>query len=72
MEEKIMVGYELPEPKEYAEPSSIAPIGYCSECGNDIFFGEEIWEIHGDWYCESCIDGFQKEAEGEIYFDDVI
>lgn len=54
------------------EPEYPSPIGYCVECGKDIYSGEEIWEIRGEWYCEDCIDSFHTEAEGEEYFDDVI
>ncbi len=54
------------------EPEYPNPIGYCTECGKDIYSGEDIWEIHGEWYCEDCIDSFHTEAESEEYFDDVI
>ena len=54
------------------EPECSSPIGYCIECGKDIYSGEDIWEIRGDWYCEDCIDKFHTEAEREEYFDDVI
>ena len=31
-------------------------IGYCRECGNDIFNGQEIYEIDENWYCEECVN----------------
>lgn len=69
---KTMSGCELPELREWIEPPTCEAIGYCVECGKDIYSGEEIWEIHNDWYCENCIDSFHTEAEREEYFDDVI
>lgn len=61
--------YGLPERRNWLEPSEPEAIGYCAKCREDIFEGEEIWEINGKWYCEYCIDGFRKEAEKEEYFD---
>lgn len=45
--------YDIPE--RPLEPPYYEPVDYCHLCGNDIFNGEEIYEIEGDWYCEDCI-----------------
>lgn len=34
----------------------------CSECGFEIYEGDDYYEIEGKIYCETCIDGFKKEA----------
>lgn len=54
------------------EPDYSDPISYCVECGKDIYPGEDIWEIHNDWYCEDCIDSFHAEAEKDEYFYEII
>jgi hypothetical protein len=66
--------FEIPDSYPM-EPAYQSPIGFCFECGKDIFSGEEIWEIRNQWYCEDCIDGFKTEAqdsEREGYFEEVI
>lgn len=45
--------YDIPE--RPLEPPYYEPIGYCAECGNEIFEGEEIYEIQNNWFCEECI-----------------
>lgn len=60
--------YGLPERRNWLEPDEPETIGFCAECGEDIFEGEDVWEVKGKWYCEHCIDGFRKEAEKEEYF----
>lgn len=32
----------------------------CNECGNQIYTGEEYFDIHGTIICEKCIDNFRK------------
>ena len=54
--------YELQEPRYWLEPPEPETVGYCAECGQDIYAGEDIWEIKGELYCEYCMDSFKKEA----------
>ena len=37
--------YDIPEPRYYLEPKEGEIVGYCAECGQDIYAGEDIWEI---------------------------
>ena len=64
--------YDVPEPRYWLEPPEPKTVGYCSECGQDIFAGENVWEIKGEWYCECCIDNSRTEAERNNYFEDAI
>lgn len=64
--------YDVPEPRDYLEPREGNTVGYCAECGQDTYAGEDIWEIKGEWYCEYCIDSFRNEAENKNYFEDAI
>ena len=32
----------------------------CSNCGQDIFEGEEYYLVDGNKYCENCMEGFRK------------
>ena len=64
--------YDIPEPRYYLEPKEGEIVGYCTECGQDIYAGEDIWEIKGEWYCECCVDSFRTEAERDDYFENAI
>ena len=44
------------------EPRSVF---VCSGCGDDILEGDSYWDILGEQFCESCIDG----AKGEAVYD---
>lgn len=44
------------------EPPCYSPIGYCHKCGNDIFAGDEIYEIGDEWYCEECIHSDSQQG----------
>ena len=59
--------YAVEEPRYWLEPPTYEAIGYCRECGCDIYEGNEIWEINGDWYCEECI----RDAQREVYKEDL-
>ena len=43
--------------------------GECDGCGNEIYDGDEYYEIDGKIYCEDCIIDFRKTAEVEIDYD---
>lgn len=45
-----------PEPPMFA---------HCVMCGSDILYGEEYYDIYGDYYCENCMSSCHKTAEGE-------
>lgn len=64
--------YELPERNSWLEPESGDVIGYCEECGEEIYAGEDLWEIKGDLYCGSCIrSAMTQKYEMENYFEEV-
>ena len=35
----------------------------CSGCGQDIYEGEDYWDILGEQFCENCIDESRRVAE---------
>ena len=39
----------------------------CSGCGQEIYEGEDYWDIMGEQFCEDCIDEARRIA---IYEDD--
>ena len=40
----------------------------CSGCGQEIYEGDDFWDILGEQFCEDCVDGAKREA---IYYDDL-
>ena len=38
-------------------------VGTCALCGRDIYEGETVYKIDGDWYCTDCVT--ETEAEGK-------
>lgn len=64
--------YDVAESRSYLEPSEGETIGFCAECGQDIFAGADIWEMQENWYCGHCIESFKKQAEKENYFEDAV
>ena len=49
--EKIM--YQVEYPANYFESPAGTTVGYCSECEQDIFEGEDVWQIKNDLYSEN-------------------
>ena len=39
----------------------------CSGCGEDIFEGDDYWDIMGEQFCKDCIDGARSEAVYDPY-----
>ena len=37
--------YNVPEPRYYLEPKEGEIVGYCTECGQDIYAGEDLPEV---------------------------
>lgn len=35
----------------------------CSGCGDDIYVGQDYWDILGEQFCEHCIDRARGVAE---------
>ena len=54
-------------PCDYRCPNAPEPpaVFVCSGCGRDIVDGEEYWDVLGEQFCESCIDGCKRTAEVE-------
>ena len=65
------------------EPDAVL-VFFCSDCGNEIYEGEEYFEFDGDIYCEECFSenavklliekcgAVKKEAElEEPDYDDI-
>lgn len=44
------------------EPKAVCE---CSECGDEIYVGEEYYMIHGSPWCENCIEQCKTEASEE-------
>lgn len=34
----------------------------CSGCGENILDGDDYYDVLGEQFCESCMDGMRKEA----------
>lgn len=65
--------YDIQYPRDYFEPPEPETIGCCSECGQDIFAGEDCWEIKEAnlLLCGCCIDSFKTqkyEKENEFEY----
>ena len=56
--EEAQRAYDNQLPDRYTEE----PLFECDYCGNEIFLGEEYWEIGDLCYCENCA---QKRTAGE-------
>lgn len=39
----------------------------CSGCGNNIYDGEDYWDIMGEQFCKNCIEDSRKEATYDPY-----
>lgn len=39
------------------------PVFICSGCGNEIYDGDDYWNIMGEQFCENCIDDAKGTAE---------
>lgn len=39
------------------------PVFVCSGCGQDIYEGEDYWDVLGEQFCEDCIDQARGVAE---------
>lgn len=65
--------YNITYPRDYFEPPECETIGFCAECNEDIFAGEDVWEIKNELFCECCIDSFKTEIyEKENEFENAI
>jgi hypothetical protein len=44
----------------------------CANCGDDIYEGDDVFDISGEHWCEACIDDCRHTAEFEEpdYYDD--
>lgn len=40
----------------------IRTVFICSGCGDDIFEGDDYWDIMGEQFCEKCIEDSRREA----------
>ena len=50
------------------EPPMGKVVGTCALCGRDVFEGEKIYRIDGDWYCTDCVT--EDEATEDEPFDE--
>ena len=65
--------YDVPERTSWLEPKESEAVDFCSECNQDIFAGEEYYEIGNDSYCERCIENSKATAsEKENYFETAV
>lgn len=42
------------------EIKALKIIDICSECGDNIYYGKEYYEINGKIICTECMDYFKK------------
>ena len=56
-EDKNM-GWSHTDP-EYIEEK---PVCHCSHCGEPIYEGDWMWNIHGEYFCEDCINDLKESA----------
>ena len=57
--------YDLWEAQDIAMERRRARRPVCSECGEAIQ-SEMAFLIHGDWYCEDCMENFKELVEDYI------
>ena len=46
------------------EPPNGKAVATCAYCGRDIFEGEKVYRLDGDFYCTDCIT--EETAESEL------
>lgn len=46
--------------ENYFEREAPRAIDKCIECGYDIYYGEEYYDIYGKIICEECIEHLKK------------
>lgn len=42
------------------EREVLRAVDICSDCGYDIYFGQEYYDIHGKIFCEDCMSEHKK------------
>ncbi len=52
---------EIYEPELSIEPPEDIIFGYCAFCGGEIYDGETIYRIDGDYIHEDCLADFAKK-----------
>lgn len=35
----------------------------CAQCGNEIYEGDDIYDINEEKWCEECVNGYRGTAE---------
>ena len=56
------------EQHDRQEPPEEKAVGTCAFCGRDIFEGEKVYMIDGNWYCTDCVtegEATQEEPSDE-------
>ena len=43
---------------------------YCDNCGNEIYVGEDYWDINGDRICRDCLDDWLDRCKKEAEYPD--
>lgn len=57
--------YDLFLAHERQQEAELAKLPVCCGCGNPIQ-SEDLWDIDGSLYCESCMEDFKHSAENYI------
>ena len=52
--------------ERYGELNPKEAVCTCDMCGEDIYEGEDYYQINNDNICKFCINDFRKTAEFEI------
>ena len=37
-------------------PEEAKPKAYCSHCDKDLYEGDALYDINGEYWCEDCLD----------------
>ncbi len=45
------------------DPPEPKPLFACDDCGEDIFLGDDYYEICGGRYCVECVEDRRRTAE---------
>lgn len=51
------------------DPPEPKVVGHCTNCGEDIYAGEDAYFIAGKIYCIECVTFAEAEPEEDYWYD---
>ena len=49
--------WKLCTPEEYSQMHRVSkPVASCSDCGCDLYEGDRVYDINGEFYCTDCAE----------------